>query len=1150
MNTTRSLWFAMLIGVSLSTVAGHAQEVITLAAPELLTFENGYDIVDKDGNFIKRVEGPTEAAVQAYVEVGGIRYFMSDWSLKRSQEGHSPNWMKPTPAPAPMANRVSQEEADRIAANTPKYTPPQQQEPTEEEMALELLESAADFINMGTLERAAGNLAIVEDVFSSLSKVSPESLNELQILKSKLLIRQGDFDSAIVLLDRLVENDEEGALYLAGLFMEVGEEEKALREHERIIDAGRIDFNNPPVLRGMIMDYLKVGDFARLGKLPEKVAKSDRFAAETFGDVLADLNMWELALDAFNFSLEKRSSDIVPAKLQEKVATAWQRTGNLNEAIKHWDLAKKQGFAATFHLEQARYLATRGEYREAGDHYHAFAKQVEPVGGLELLVTESYQGKEEAAFVEAARFLDGLEENERAVEVFEIGLGHAISGPLALDRMIPAWAEFNKRNGTMEEARARLDRLIASGKVSAANAGMAWAFLGDEKRAGQSYLEAVKTYKENPQYDFEFEGEIYDHLDYLAQIYLGIEDPVQFLLEVVIQLGVAPRNLEPSWPAKLRENIFTAALLANNREVLAVATANRLQSDRDFMQRIIDVYPETKRVSAAKKLRPFDVPLTLGDPEISADAVLQFKGVVLDSLARDRVRMAEIGNDSSLAPAFEKLRRLKERYLQQTARGISLNDLSVLETQIGHFEDALFKKSPVATESGIRLSEVDYKKVQRKLEPDEALIEFCLYGHIVGLDRVEKRYVAIIVRANGAPQYLSLGTEEEVEAALKPLQFALSEERMSDVQPTAGSRKQLFDEIELAARTAHAAIWKPVASELDSITRLYLSPDGLLHVVPFAALVDVNGQFVSEKFELSYVGSGRDLLAERTNALDAEKMTALLLANPAFSGTPIGASDTRIHGSEKSLNDGALLVSLGQQAANPSRSLNLLRQGLGDLPGTVTEINMIEPILGELGAKVERFEGEAITENTFSWAVAPTILHLGTHGVFLPQAFEGEAGGNPFVSLTDPMARSFIALTGADQTLREWSNGNVPDPRGDGVMLAAELANLDLNRTLLVVLSACQTGLGDIVEGEGVFGMKRSMRQAGARNLVTTLWNISDEGTGEVMAQFYREMSEGKPPGEALATTQAQLLRAYAVTKSIGEAVYLVGPFVADEIRK
>lgn len=67
---------------------------------------------------------------------------------------------------------------------------------------------------------------------------------------------------------------------------------------------------------------------------------------------------------------------------------------------------------------------------------------------------------------------------------------------------------------------------------------------------------------------------------------------------------------------------------------------------------------------------------------------------------------------------------------------------------------------------------------------------------------------------------------------------------------------------------------------------------------------------------------------------------------------------------------------------------------------------------------------------------------------------------------------------------------------------------------------------------------------------MTTLWNISDEGTGEVMAQFYREMSGGKQPGEALATTQGQLLRAYAVTKSIGEAVYLVGPFVADEIRR
>ncbi|MEM7603415.1 MAG: CHAT domain-containing protein, partial [Verrucomicrobiota bacterium] len=151
--------------------------------------------------------------------------------------------------------------------------------------------------------------------------------------------------------------------------------------------------------------------------------------------------------------------------------------------------------------------------------------------------------------------------------------------------------------------------------------------------------------------------------------------------------------------------------------------------------------------------------------------------------------------------------------------------------------------------------------------------------------------------------------------------------------------------------------------------------------------------------------------------------------------------------------------------------------------------------------------------------------------------------------VVDPMARSFIALTGADKTLGEWEKGEVPDPRGDGVFMAAELALLELTGTHLVVLSACQTGLGEVVEGEGVFGMKRSLRQAGARNLITTLWNISDEGTGEVMEQFYREMTSGIEPGQALALTQRKLLRRYADEQSIGAALYLVGPFIADEIQ-
>src|SRR5262249_49208403 len=153
---------------------------------------------------------------------------------------------------------------------------------------------------------------------------------------------------------------------------------------------------------------------------------------------------------------------------------------------------------------------------------------------------------------------------------------------------------------------------------------------------------------------------------------------------------------------------------------------------------------------------------------------------------------------------------------------------------------------------------------------------------------------------------------------------------------------------------------------------------------------------------------------------------------------------------------------------------------------------------------------------------SPRILHLATHGFFLPESESHKAGTEweqvgsetklpgemnpdrkPGVLLKNPMYRSGLALTGAQRTLEAWAKGEVPPGENDGIVTAEEVGGLKLEGTWLVVLSACDTGTGEARAGEGVMGLRRGFIQAGAQNLLMTLWPLNDEITVEIMKEFY-----------------------------------------------
>ena len=187
---------------------------------------------------------------------------------------------------------------------------------------------------------------------------------------------------------------------------------------------------------------------------------------------------------------------------------------------------------------------------------------------------------------------------------------------------------------------------------------------------------------------------------------------------------------------------------------------------------------------------------------------------------------------------------------------------------------------------------------------------------------------------------------------------------------------------------------------------------------------------------------------------------------------------------------------------------------------------------------------------------SPYILHLATHGFFAPQepASSTKRDGPESLSsdpslvksrfFKNPMHRSGLALAGANSTVEAWKEGQAQPIEEDGILTAEDVSTLDLQGTWLVTLSACDTGSGEARAGEGVMGLRRGFIQAGAQNLLMTLWPISDEVTVQIMSDFYEAAHHSGNAPEALAQVQRNWLVKLRTEKGLAQAVNLAGPFI------
>jgi CHAT domain-containing protein len=351
----------------------------------------------------------------------------------------------------------------------------------------------------------------------------------------------------------------------------------------------------------------------------------------------------------------------------------------------------------------------------------------------------------------------------------------------------------------------------------------------------------------------------------------------------------------------------------------------------------------------------------------------------------------------------------------------------------------------------------------------------------------EERYVAYILPSQGPPRSVALGEAAPIDAQVDAVLAAMRADTSAE-------------DAAAALRRLDALVFAPLRGPLTGISHVILSPDGKLNLVPFEALIDPHGHYELEQRLMSYVTSGGDLL--RRTAKRSPRAAATIVAAPDY----------------------------GPPRASALHGLGAFRP----LEGAAAEAAELPAYF----AQPRTLTGDQATKAALAATVGPGVLHLATHGFFArdasasarsssaaagPSPTDSQRGiyidGTALPSLpapsddpTDALDRAGLALAGA----------NV---RPDGIVTARELASYDWWGTQLVVLSACETGVGAVPSGEGVYGMRRALVLAGAEAQVVSLWNVSDAATRALMRAFYGELARGTGRAEALRRAKLGLLQ-------------------------
>jgi CHAT domain-containing protein/Tfp pilus assembly protein PilF len=513
-----------------------------------------------------------------------------------------------------------------------------------------------------------------------------------------------------------------------------------------------------------------------------------------------------------------------------------------------------------------------------------------------------------------------------------------------------------------------------------------------------------------------------------------------------------------------------------------------------------------------------------------------FAGIGAEQLALNKSLVEEVQTRRAALEVIPQTatRELRERYQILQNELLRLTETTIepaqrkakrqeLNNKLAEIQNALSERVAAFPEM-VRERNLSLIDVARSLEPQSVLVDFAQYQRYDFSAKKnqwkEQRYAAFLTfplegdSTNVILFRVDLGDAKQINEAVD-----------SVCQPLSLGKGYANTNFHLAGKRLSALVYTPLANHLTNSSHLIICPDGQLGRLPFEML-PIGDKFLIEEKTLSYVTSGREvvrLARSKTKSVISraglQNSKSLVMGNPDF--------DLDLANSSSPPQTQSLFASMG----TPSLGREYLGRKFYPLPGSEKEATTVANFLGS--DAILRF-GMGAREKELKAVVSPRVLHLATHGFVPPDQESDHKQSVPFDSTSlrvgvvgnrdsndwkNPMVRCGIALAGANR-----ANQITNATEEDGILTGLEASLLNLQGTKLVILSACDSGRGDVKIGEGVMSLRRAFRIAGAETVLASHWSVSDKATSLLMTEFIRRWSGGMPRGKAWREAQLALL--------------------------
>jgi len=458
--------------------------------------------------------------------------------------------------------------------------------------------------------------------------------------------------------------------------------------------------------------------------------------------------------------------------------------------------------------------------------------------------------------------------------------------------------------------------------------------------------------------------------------------------------------------------------------------------------------------------------------------------------------------------------KLVDAYLQWKSQ----KDYLVKLYSLGKRELALMKVNPDSIEKSVNDLEkqitlktdllskgfnhnVSWKQVQKSLKIDEAAVEI-IRAYSPMVEEIDKiYYMALIIDKN---------TKDYPKIALMEDGYEM------ETQYCKQYRDAIFDSTKKENTYQH--FWEKIEKELNGAKKVYFSGDGVYPKINLNSIWNpVKKNYLIDEYDFYNVSSLRDLIDKKEN-IDITDNTISLFGFPDYTST-VAAGNL----DENQVSADYLLE---RKIDAQDRSFFL-----DPLPGTKKEVMVIEKMMKGMGWKTELYLGKEAQELKLKSVSSPRVLHIATHGYFQKDIDKNIGPATSMLSekmTKNPLLCSGLMMAGASHAYSaNYSAATNWAGREDGILTAFEAMNLNLDKTELVVLSACETGLGEIHNGEGVYGLQRAFMVAGAKTVIMSLWTVSDAATQKLMTLFYAKWLETGDKHGAFRYAQLELKKTF-----------------------